>query len=224
MEYDQPLIYDISNGVGKVVAPLIQMASDYVSSGNPFSSIMAAKGGASWASFVSSSLWSGVKSTVEEVQAGGHRRSQALLALGAGVLTSGPVGSNGAASSIRFINSSSKRVVSGGSGLLKGASKTLHYLENPEAIFKSPTLGIASKYLGNRISGTPGILNSPGSRFKIGWSSTGANGGGYQLRIGIGKNAANVNQAWRHIDLGFTFVPNQTANPYIVQIRGLRTK
>lgn len=89
MEYDQPLIYDISNGVGKVVAPLIQMASDYVNSGNPFSSIMAAKGGASWASFISSSLWSGVKSTVEEVQAGGHRRSQALLTVGAGVLSSG---------------------------------------------------------------------------------------------------------------------------------------
>lgn len=47
----------------------------------------------------------------------------------------------------------------------------------------------------------------------MGWSNVAKNGGGMQMRIGIGSKAANPNQALFHIYVPKTFVPNSFANP-----------
>ena len=49
----------------------------------------------------------------------------------------------------------------------------------------------------------------------MGWSTQSKYGGGMQLRIGIGSTAGNANQAWKHIYVPKTFVPNSFANPSI---------
>jgi hypothetical protein len=63
--------------------------------------------------------------------------------------------------------------------------------------------------------------NQQGNFLKIGWSNVGKNGGGMQLRIGIGKNLNNTNQALYHFYIPNTFVPNYIANPYIINYRKL---
>jgi len=47
----------------------------------------------------------------------------------------------------------------------------------------------------------------------MGWSNTSENGGGMQLRIGIGSKTTNPNQALFHMYVPKTFVPNSFANP-----------
>ena len=54
---------------------------------------------------------------------------------------------------------------------------------------------------------------TPGGLFKMGWSNVAKNGGGMQMRIGIGSKAANPNQALFHMYVPKTFVPNSFANP-----------
>jgi hypothetical protein len=87
------------------------------------------------------------------------------------------------------------------------------------ALMKSECLGISSKFLGHSVATAnkaPGILNKPGSMLKLGWSSTSSNGGGYALRLGIGKNG---NKSLLHINIGGTFVPNHIGNPIVKGIR-----
>ena len=50
----------------------------------------------------------------------------------------------------------------------------------------------------------------------MGWSNVAKNGGGMQLRIGIGSKAANPNQALFHMYVPKTFVTNSFANPSMV--------
>lgn len=47
------------------------------------------------------------------------------------------------------------------------------------------------------------------------WSTQSKYGGGMQLRIGIGSKIGKPNQAWRHIYIPKTFVPNSFSNPSI---------
>jgi hypothetical protein len=83
-----------------------------------------------------------------------------------------------------------------------------------QRLFVSQRFGVSSKLFGNSVTGTQGILNSPGL-IKIGWSGTSSAGGGMQMRIGIGMNTINSNIARFHFYVPQTFVPNSYANPII---------
>lgn len=95
-----------------------------------------------------------------------------------------------------------------------------------ERLFNSSAFGKDSLLFGNKhfsSSLTPGLLNKPGGRVKIGWSSTSTemgmitptnikifNDGGQQFRITFGRLG---NQGFRHLYVPRTFVPNSVANP-----------
>jgi hypothetical protein len=84
-----------------------------------------------------------------------------------------------------------------------------------EKVFLSENFGITSEKFANSITGVKGTWNTPGGLFKMGWSTQSKYGGGMQLRIGIGSKVGNTNQAWKHIYIPKTFVPNSFANPSI---------
>ncbi len=84
-----------------------------------------------------------------------------------------------------------------------------------EKAFLSEKFGITSKRFANSITGVKGTWNNQGGLIKMGWSTQSKYGGGMQLRIGIGSKAGNANQAWKHIYVPKTFVPNSFANPSI---------
>lgn len=84
-----------------------------------------------------------------------------------------------------------------------------------EKLFLSEKFGITSETFANSITGVKGTWNNQGSLLKMGWSTQSKYGGGMQLRIGIGSKVGSPNQAWRHIYVPKTFVPNNFANPSI---------
>lgn len=84
-----------------------------------------------------------------------------------------------------------------------------------EKLFLSEKFGITSKRFANSITGVKGTWNNQGGLFKMGWSTQSKYGGGMQLRIGIGSKVGKPNQAWKHIYVPKTFVPNSFANPSI---------
>lgn len=115
-----------------------------------------------------------------------------------------------------------------------------------QRLFHSKTLGKNSKLFGNKqfsSTDTPGLLNRPGGRIKIGWSggqeemrftrprfnNGGLNlrtfktsnptftGGGRQFRMTIGVNRRFPNRGNLHLYVPRTFVPNSVANPFIVK-------
>jgi hypothetical protein len=104
--------------------------------------------------------------------------------------------------------------------ILGNASKTL-WNKFAEKLFLSEKFGITSKLFANKITGVQGTLNKPGGLFKIGWSNVSKKGGGMQLRIGVGSKTASPNQAWFHLYVPKTFVPNIYANPSIQVKRSL---
>lgn len=82
-----------------------------------------------------------------------------------------------------------------------------------EKLFLSEKFGITSEKFGSSLVKAQGSLNQPGGLFKMGWSNVAKNGGGMQMRIGIGSKVANPNQALFHMYVPKTFVPNSFANP-----------
>jgi len=82
-----------------------------------------------------------------------------------------------------------------------------------EKAFLSEGFGITSEKFGSSLVKAQGTLNKPGGLFKMGWSNVAKNGGGMQMRIGIGSKTANPNQALFHMYVPKTFVPNSFANP-----------
>lgn len=89
-----------------------------------------------------------------------------------------------------------------------------------QRLFTSRRVGVASKVLGRSYArGSSGLLNRTGSRLKVGWTSSGKFGGGWHLRVGIGRNPLKRNQARFHIDLRFSHVPNSVANQLLPGIR-----
>jgi hypothetical protein len=91
-----------------------------------------------------------------------------------------------------------------------------------ERLFTSRAVGVDSKLLGNSYArGESGLLNRTGSRLKFGWTSSGEFGGGWHLRLGIGRSPLNPNQARFHWDFGSTHVPNSVANDLLDVLRGL---
>jgi hypothetical protein len=82
-----------------------------------------------------------------------------------------------------------------------------------EKAFLSEGFGITSEKFGSSLVKAQGSLNQTGSIFKMGWSNVAKNGGGMQMRIGIGSKATNPNQALFHMYVPKTFVPNSFANP-----------
>lgn len=84
-----------------------------------------------------------------------------------------------------------------------------------EKLFLSEKFGITSERFANSITGVKGTWNNQGGLLKMGWSTQSKYGGGMQLRIGIGSKVGNPNQAWKHIYVPKTFVPNNFANPSI---------
>lgn len=92
-----------------------------------------------------------------------------------------------------------------------------------ERLFTSRLVGVDSKLLGHSYArGSSGLLNRTGSRLKFGWTSSGEFGGGWHLRLGLGRNPIRRNQALHHIDFRSTHVPNSIANDLLDVIRGLR--
>ncbi len=95
-----------------------------------------------------------------------------------------------------------------------------------ERLFNSKVFGKDSYLFGNKhfsATRTPGLLNAPKSRFKVGWSNTSTEigfiwpknirlfgDGGHQFRFGFG---ASGNQAFKHLYVPRTYVPNSFANP-----------
>lgn len=91
-----------------------------------------------------------------------------------------------------------------------------------ERLFTSRAAGVDLKLLGNCYArGESGLLNRTGSRLKFGWTSSGEFGGGWHLRLGIGRSPLNPNQARFHCDFGSTHVPNSVANDLLDVLRGL---
>lgn len=82
-----------------------------------------------------------------------------------------------------------------------------------ERLFLSGKFGITSSKFGSSLVKAQGALKQLGVLFKMGWSNVTKNGGGMQMRIGIGSQAANPNKALFHIYIPKTFVPNSFANP-----------
>lgn len=95
-----------------------------------------------------------------------------------------------------------------------------------DQLFTSKTFGVESRLFGHsRAAGVPGLLNRPGSRFKVGWSGWGEMGGGMHFRLGLGRRASNANQARWHWDLRWTHIPDLRSNEVIRgarQRRGMR--
>ncbi len=77
-------------------------------------------------------------------------------------------------------------------------------------LFLHPKFGVASARFGNSASGVQGSLNVPGRLFKIGWSSTGAHGGGWAFRVGVGAKAGS--NAARFHPIQWPFVNNGFGN------------
>ena len=91
-----------------------------------------------------------------------------------------------------------------------------------ERLFTSRAVGVDSRLLGNSYArGESGLLNQTGSRVKFGWTSSGEFGGGWHLRLGVGRSSVNPNQARFHWDFGSTHVPNDMANDLLPVIREL---
>lgn len=91
-----------------------------------------------------------------------------------------------------------------------------------ERLFTSPAVGVDSRLLGHSYArGESGLLNQTGSRLKFGWTSSGEFGGGWHLRLGVGRSPLNPNQARFHWDFGSTHVPNDMANDLLHVIRGV---
>ncbi|MCG3167165.1 MAG: hypothetical protein POELPBGB_02949 [Bacteroidia bacterium] len=82
-----------------------------------------------------------------------------------------------------------------------------------ERLFLSENFGITSEKFGSSLVNAPGVWNKSGSLFKIGWSKVARNGGGMQMRIGIGSKIAKPNQSLFHMYIPKTYVPNSFANP-----------
>jgi len=97
--------------------------------------------------------------------------------------------------------------------ILKKGPNFLNKTGIGQKLFLSKNFGITSDLFGNSGAGYQGLLNRPKSFFKIGWSSTGENGGGMYFRIGIGTNPYATNKAFLHPGFSETFVPNSFANP-----------
>jgi RHS repeat-associated protein len=86
--------------------------------------------------------------------------------------------------------------------------------------FTNRWIGVESPLVGNKFArGTHGLINKPGSPLKFGWSGTGNQGGGWQLRLGVGVNPLKTNQARWHQYLSISHVPNGVANPLLQAIR-----
>lgn len=90
------------------------------------------------------------------------------------------------------------------------AAKTGTFGKN---LFLSEKFGITSERFGSSFVKAQGSLNQPGGLFKMGWSNVAKNGGGMQMRFGIGSKVSNPNQALFHMYVPKTFVPNSFANP-----------
>ena len=90
-----------------------------------------------------------------------------------------------------------------------------------EELFLSENFGITSEKFSNSITNVRGTWNEPGRVFKMGWSTVSKNGGGMQLRIGIGISPTKSNQALFHFYIPKTFVPNSFSNPSIQIKRSL---
>ena len=90
-----------------------------------------------------------------------------------------------------------------------------------EELFLSENFGITSEKFANSITNVRGTWNEPGRVFKMGWSTVSKNGGGMQLRIGIGISPTKSNQALFHFYIPKTFVPNSFSNPSIQIKRSL---
>jgi hypothetical protein len=99
-----------------------------------------------------------------------------------------------------------------GRWVMRGAAEKLTF---GQKLFLSENFGITSERFANSITGVKGTWNNQGGLFKMGWSTQSKYGGGMQLRIGIGSKASNPNQAWKHIYIPKTFVPNSFVNPSI---------
>ena len=102
----------------------------------------------------------------------------------------------------------------GGAGLLKigyKGYKAIRFVNSKYAykIFDSKYFGVSSKYFGNSVTRTQGILNTKTNLIKIGWSNAPAKGGGMIFRI------SSRSQKW-HFDIPGTFVPNSTSNLVII--------
>ena len=87
-----------------------------------------------------------------------------------------------------------------------------------EELFLSENFGITSEKFANSITNVRGTWNEPGRVFKMGWSTVSKNGGGMQLRIGIGISPTKSNQALFHFYIPKTFVPNSFSN-FSIQIK-----
>ncbi len=90
-----------------------------------------------------------------------------------------------------------------------------------QKLFLSEKFGITSYLFGNSGAGHQGILNNPKSFLKMGWSSTGENGGGMYFRVGIGRLPSETNKAFFHPGFSETFVPNSFSNPSMELKRAL---
>lgn len=96
-------------------------------------------------------------------------------------------------------------------GTLATAAKQGNFAKR---LFLNESFGITSKRFANSATGVQGTWNQAGAIFKMGWSGA-KDGGGMQLRIGIGRNIGNSNKARFHLYVPKTFVPNNFANPSI---------
>jgi hypothetical protein len=107
------------------------------------------------------------------------------------------------------------KLASGIVGMIKGVGFAARGGNFAEKLFLSERFGITSERFGSSIAKAQGSLNQPGGLFKIGWSNVARNGGGMQMRIGIGARAANSNQSLFHVYIPKTFVSNNFSNPSI---------
>lgn len=89
-------------------------------------------------------------------------------------------------------------------------------------LFLSEKFGITSLNFGNSAAGIQGRFNKAGRFLKFGWSNTAKNGGGMNMRLGIGRNSVKPKQSRYHIDIPGTFVPNNFANPSMELKRALK--
>jgi RHS repeat-associated protein len=111
------------------------------------------------------------------------------------------------------------------SGGMAGAARSSAATAAPlgERLFASRFLGADSRFFGNSFArGQSGLLNQAGSPLKFGWSSSGELGGGWLLRLGLGRSPTSANQALHHFPIRSTHVPNDVANDMLAVIRQLR--
>ena len=88
-------------------------------------------------------------------------------------------------------------------------------------LFTNRFVGVNSKLLGNSgAGGESGLLNRSGSWLKFGWSSSPKFGGGWHLRLGIGRNPAFPNKARWHGDFRSTRVSNSDAKGLLDLVQG----